>query len=119
LDHDQDDRNPGPPGPGPHSSIVPWELAKLIGNYERFTKEVDRKLTGIDERLEKSQETFTGINTVMATRAEQLDNIDNRLVNVEDNGGLSKRRRWQVDGTTLAAVALTVKEIVAAIVAAL
>ena len=94
-----------------------WELAKLIGNYERFTKEVDRKLTGIDERLAKGQEAFTEINATMASKTEKLDNLEERMEDFEENG-LSKRRRLQIDGTTLGLVALALKEVVTTIVGA-
>lgn len=88
-----------------------WELAKLVGNYERFTKDVDQKLARIEERLDEGAESFSSIKSTIATRTEQINNIEVRLKDVENNGGLSRRRRWQVDGTTLAAVILTIKEL--------
>ena len=88
-----------------------WELAKLVGNYERFTKDVDNKLFRIEERLDEGVNSFSGIKLTIASKSEKIDNIDKRLVDIENNGGISKRRRWQVDGTTIAALVLAVKEI--------
>lgn len=92
-----------------------WELAKLIGKYETFTEGVDRRLGKIEGHLEKGSEAFMSINTTIATKTEQINNMEKRMEDLEDNGGLSKRRRWQVDGTTLAAIALALKEIITAI----
>lgn len=103
MGKDGDDDNPGGQS---------WELAKLVGNYERFTKDVDEKLTSIDKRLEEGAETFTNIKTTIAEKSVVIDNLENRLEDLENNGGLSRRKRWQVDGTTIAAVILTIKEIV-------
>ena len=108
---DKGGKNPGPLG------VQGWELAKLIGNYERFTQDVDSKLTRIEERLEKGQDTFVEIKTTMAAKTEQLENIDDRMNHFEQNG-LSRRRRLQIDGTTLAAVALALKEIVVTLIKA-
>ncbi len=108
---DKGGENPGPLG------VQGWELAKLIGNYERFTQDVDSKLTRIEERLEKGQESFNEINSTMAAKTEKLDNLENRVTEFEDNG-LSRRRRLQIDGTTLAAVALALKEIVVTLIKA-
>ncbi len=99
---DKDDENPG------HLGVQGWELAKLIGNYERFTQDVDSKLTRIEERLEKGQDTFVEIKTTMAAKAEQLDS------HIEEEG-LSKRRRWQLDGTTATSIILSFKMILEAI----
>ncbi len=90
-----------------------WELAKLVGNYERFTKDVDQKLARIEERLDEGAQSFSSIKSTIATKSEKIDNLEVRLTDVENDGGLSRRRRWQVDGTTIAAVILTVKEVVA------
>ena len=109
---DKDDENPGALG------VQGWELAKLIGNYERFTQDVDSKLTRIEERLEKGQDTFVEIKTTMAAKAEQLENIDDRMNHFEQNG-LSRRRRLQIDGTTIAAIALALKEIVTTLIKAI
>jgi len=103
-------------GDGENSRGQSWELAKLVGNYERFTKDVDNKLTRIEERLDEGAESFSSIKLTIASKSEKIDNIDKRLADVENNGGLSRRRRWQVDGTTLAAAILTFKEIVTAFI---
>ena len=112
-----DDKDGENPGPG-HLGVQGWELAKLIGNYERFTQDVDSKLTRIEERLEKGQDTFVEIKTTMAAKAEQLENIDDRMNHFEQNG-LSRRRRLQIDGTTIAAIALALKEIVTTLIKAI
>lgn len=93
-----------------------WELAKLVGNYERFTQDVDQKLSRIEDKLEESAETFGNIKSTIATKTVELNNLENRVEDLENNGGdLTKRRRLQINGTTLAAVVLTIKEIVTAI----
>jgi len=109
MGKDGDDENPGGQS---------WELAKLVGNYERFTKDVDQKLARIEERLDEGAESFSSIKTTIATKSEKIDNLENRLEDLENNGGLSRRRRWQVDGTTIAAIILTVKEIVTTLLGA-
>lgn len=108
---DDGDGNGFGAGPGGQT----WQLAKLVGNYERFTQDVDQKLSRIETRLTESAETINEIKTTMATRAEQVNNIEDRVENLENNGGLSKRRRWQADGTTIAATILAAKEIICAI----
>lgn len=99
-------------GDGENPSGTSWELAKLVGNYERFTQDVDNKLSRIEDKLEDSAETFGMIKTTIAEKTMKINNIENRLENLENNGGLSRRRRWQVDGTAIATVILTVKEII-------
>ena len=106
MGKDGDDENPGGQS---------WELAKLVGNYERFTKDVDQKLARIEERLDEGAESFSSIKSTIATKTEQFNNLENRVEDLENNGGLSKRRRWQADGTTIAATILAVKEILCAI----
>lgn len=93
-----------------------WELAKLVGNYERFTQDVDTKLSRIEDRLNENAETFSNIKTTIASKTVEINNLENRVEDLENNGGqLSKRRRWQIDGTSVATIVLTLKEIVAAI----
>ena len=95
-----------------------WELAKLVGNYERFTQDVDQKLSRIEDKLEEGAVTFGKIKTTIASKTVEIDNLENRVEDLEDNG-LSKRRRLQIDGTTVAAIVLTLKEVVTAILGAL
>jgi len=103
-------------GDGDNGDGQSWELAKLVGNYERFTQDVDTKLSRIEDRLNENAETFGEIKTTMATKTVEINNLENRVEDLEDNGGqLSKRRRWQIDGTSVAAIVLTLKEIVTAI----
>jgi len=95
-----------------------WELAKLIGRYETFTEGVDRRLDKIEEHLENGSKSFTEIQNIIAEKREQIDNIETRVKHFENNG-FSKRRRLQIDGTTIAAIVLALKEVVNAIVGAL
>ena len=105
---DYDDGNPGGQN---------WELARLVGRYETFTKGVDRRLDKIENHLENGTRTISEIKNTMAKKSEQVDNIEERLKEVEDNGGnISRRRRLQMDGTTIAAVALALKEIITSII---
>ncbi len=104
-----DDENPGG---------QTWELAKLIGRYETFTEGVDRRLGKIEESLEQGANSFSEINSTMAAKSERLDQLEERVDHFENNG-LSKRRRLQIDGTTLAAIVLGIKEIVTAIIGVL
>jgi len=97
-----------------------WELAKLVGNYERFTQDVDQKLSRIEDKLEEGAVTFGKIKTTIASKTVEINNLENRVEDLENKGGdLTKRRRLQIDGTTLAAIVLTLKEVVTAILGAL
>ena len=87
-----------------------WELAKLIGRYETSQEMTNERLGKIEKHLEK----FSEIDKIMATKAEKLDNIEDRTESLE-NDGLTKRRRLQIDGTTLATIILGFKEIILAI----
>lgn len=108
--------NPGGDMPGGQS----WELAKLVGRYETFSKGIERRLGKIEGHLEKTAEAFSDINSTMAAKTEQVDNLEDRIDKVEERDiDLSKRRRLQIDGTTLAAVILTLKELVHVIIAKL
>ena len=92
-----------------------WELAKLIGRYETFTEGVDRRLDKIEGHLESGSKSFSEINSIMAKRTERINNIEERIEHFENNG-ISKRRRLQIDGTTITAIILTIKEIVTVLI---
>ena len=108
-----DESNDGGDGKGPGNPG--WELARLVGRYETFTTSVERRLEKIEEHLEKDTETFSNIKTTIATKSEQIDDLEKRVDTIE-NGGLSKRRRLQIDGTTIAAIILAFKELVTAFI---
>ena len=112
-DGDLGARAPNPGGPGAPG----WELANLVGRYETFTAGVERRLGKIEKKLEDGSKAFGNIDVIMARKEEHLEVVDSRLESLEEQDiTLSKRRRWQIDGTALAAILLTLKEIVLAVI---
>ena len=107
----------GKDGDGANPGGQSWELARLVGRYETFTEGVDRRLDKIETHLENGTKSLSDVKSTMSKKAEQVDNIENRLKEVESNGGsISRRRRLQIDGTTIAAIVLALKEIIASII---
>lgn len=76
------------------------ELYTLIGNYERFTREVDRKLGDIEKRLRDGDKTFNKIHRLCAVNCKRLDNLEEKDV----LGGATKREKLGLWGSVAMAV---------------
>ncbi len=76
------------------------DLYRLIGNYERFTQEIDRKLESIEKRLEAGSANFKAIQTLCAQRGERLENLEEKIQTLQTNV-LPRRTRIQINSTLI------------------
>ena len=87
------------------------KIEKLGGKFETYEKASDRQFKEIKTSLQRGNEAFEGINKLCAGRGVELKNLEEKVENLEESGGLSDRRQKQMDGTTLGMIAVALFEV--------
>jgi len=90
---------------------VNGKVENLNGKFETFEKDSDRQFEEIKTSLQRGNEAFEEIHKLCSGRGVHIDTLEGRVKNLENNGGLSDRRRKQMDGTTLGMIAVALLEV--------
>ena len=69
---------------------------QFMGAIKEFRESAEKRFDNIDRHLEKGTEAFTAINTTIAVKTEQINNLEDRLEDVEKKdvlGGTSRTEK--------------------------
>ena len=85
------------------------DLYKLIGNYEATTRQIFGELQSINGRLDEGNETFDEIKDNCNNAQRVFDDVERRLVDLEESG-VPRRTKLEIRGSSITAAALALWE---------